>query len=328
MIYKCKNCGGNSIYDPDRKAMWCPHCDGVDSEELLEGTTMENCSNCGAPLEGVGEFTSAMKCGHCGSYLILKERVEGKNEPDLILPFMVSRQKAEEAMKKEFRKRILTPSSFLTKQSLESMEGSYVPFWLYDYESRVDYEGKATKVRVYRRGDTEITETSHYRVVRKLDIDFDKIPVDASSRMADDVMDLMEPYEYRALENFAHKYMSGYEGEVVNFPAEDLESRVEEKARQDSDDILSGTISGYNTCIPVHKNIDLKRKSAYFALLPVWVYRYRFRGKEYIYHINGQTGKVIGKTPTDGKKALLYTATVFALTSMAGVFINMILGVM
>ena len=86
--------------------------------------------------------------------------------------------------------------------------------------------------------------------------------------------------------------------------------------------------AGKSRDIPVHKNIDLKRKKAYFALLPVWVYCYRFRGKEYVYHINGQTGKVIGKTPTDSKKAVLYTATVFALISMAGVFINTILGVM
>lgn len=328
MIYKCKNCGGNSIYDPDKKAMWCPHCDGVDSEEQIDSPSMENCGNCGAPLEGIGEYTSALKCSHCGAYIILKERVEGENQPDLILPFMVSRQKAEEAMKKEFKKRILTPASFLTRQSLEGMEGSYVPFWLYDYQSKVDYEGKATKVRVYRSGDTEITETSHYRVVRKMDIEFDKIPVDASSRMADDVMDLMEPYEYQALENFTMKYMSGYEGEMVNFKEEELENRVEEKARADSDNLLSATISGYTTCVPVRKDIALTRTKADFALLPVWVYRYRYRGEEYVYHVNGQTGKVIGKTPTDLTKAVLYSSTVFALTSIACVLINMILEVL
>ncbi len=324
MIFKCKNCGGNSIYNPDKKAMWCPHCDGLDSEERVETSSLEICGNCGAPLEKVEEYTSALKCSHCGTYIILKERVEGDNRPDLILPFQISRQKAEEALKKEFGRRIFTPASFLSQQSLECMEGSYVPFWLYDYRSLVDYEGKATRVRVYTSGDTEYTETSHYRVVRKLNIDFDKIPADASRRMADDVMDLMEPYEYRALENFTEKYMSGYEGEVVNFGQDELEERAKQKARRDSEELLKDTINGYTTCVAVREDSSLVKAKAYFALLPVWVYRYRFRGEDYIYHVNGQTGKVIGKTPTDKGKAILYSGTVFALASIACVLVNLL----
>ena len=328
MIFKCKNCGGNSIYHPDKKAMWCPHCEGLDSQEAVESPSMEVCANCGAPLQEVGEYTSALKCGHCGTYIILDERIKGENAPDLILPFQISREKAEEAMKREFGRRLFTPASFLTRQSLECMEGSYVPFWLYDYRVRIDYEGKATRVNVYTRGDTEYTETSHYRVVRKLDVDFDRIPADASKRMADDIMDLMEPYEYQALENFTARYMSGYEAERVNFAEDELRERVETKARGDSEELLDGTINGYTTCIPVHKDISLSKTKAYFALLPVWVYRYPFRGEEYIYYVNGQTGKVIGKTPTDLKTAILYSGTVFALTSAALGLLNLIMEVL
>ena len=328
MIFKCKNCGGNAVYDPDRKAMWCPHCDSNDSEEKIETNTITNCGNCGAPLDHLGTFTSALKCAHCGSYIILEERVEGKNRPDLILPFEISRKNAEEILKKEFSKRVFTPDSFLDNNSLQCMEGSYVPFWLYDYLTKVDYEGKATKVSVHRRGDFEITETSHYHVVRKMEIQFDKIPVDASKRMADDVMDLMEPYEYRALCNFEEKYMSGYEGEVVNFSKEEEEQRAVEKAKRDSEDLLSESMGGYTTNIPERKNIELTARKAYFALMPVWVYKYHFRGKEYIYHVNGQTGKVIGKTPTDGKKALLYSGTVAVLVGMSCQCINWILEVL
>ena len=36
MIFKCKNCGGNAVYHPEKKKMWCPHCDSEDSEERLD----------------------------------------------------------------------------------------------------------------------------------------------------------------------------------------------------------------------------------------------------------------------------------------------------
>ena len=327
MIFKCRNCGGNAVYHPDKKAMWCPHCDSEDSEERLDSENMENCTNCGAPLDGVTEFTSALKCSHCGSYIILKDRVEGKNRPHLILPFAISQKKAVEILNKEFGNRILTPDSFLSHSTLECLEGAYVPFWLYDYLARVDYEGKATKVNVYRSGDYEITETSHYTVTRKLNVDFDKIPIDASEKMADDIMDLMEPYEYKALLNFEEKYMSGFQGEVVNFSDTEQEERAMKKARKDAESLLNETITGYTTCVPVHKNIDLTRNKAQFALMPVWVYRYNFRGKEFIYHVNGQTGKVIGKTPTDKKKAWIYSGFVAFMVGMIWQCICWILGV-
>ena len=327
MIFKCKNCGGNAVYHPDKKAMWCPHCDSLDSQERLDSENMETCTNCGAPLEQVGEFTSALKCSHCGAYIILKDRVEGKHRPHLILPFEISKEKAVEIIRKEFGNRILTPDSFLTHASLESFEGSYVPFWLYDYLSTIHYEGKATKVRVYRSGQYEVTETSHYQVVREMDIHFDKVPIDASKRMADDIMDLMEPYEYKALQDFEEKYMSGFQGEVVNFDENQEEERAINKMKGSAETLLAETISGYTTCIPVHKDIDMVKQKAQFALLPVWVYRYQFRGKEYVYHVNGQNGKVIGKTPTDKRKAWVYSGAVAVMIGMIWQSICWILGV-
>lgn len=328
MIFKCKNCGGNSVYHPEKKRMWCPHCESEDSQERVDTGGIDSCSNCGAPLEGVNEFTSALKCGHCGSYLILKERVEGKNKAELILPFAITKEKAVERLKEEFARRLFTPDSFLSHSSLQLMEGSYVPFWLYNYRSHVDYEGKATKVNVTRKGDTEITETLHYRIVRKMEIPFERIPVDASQRMADDIMDLMEPYEYKALLNFEEKYMSGFEGEIYNFASEEGEERAKEKAAEDSQHILNDTINGYTTNVTIHKVINLEKEKASFALLPVWVYKYNFRGKEYIYHVNGQTGKVIGVTPTDKRKGLGYSATIGGLILLICQCINWIVGVL
>ena len=210
---------------------------------------------------------------------------------------------------------------------MDSFEGCYVPFWLYDYLTKIDYAGKATRVRVYRSGQYEVTETSHYQVIRKMDVQYDKVPIDASTRMADDIMDLMEPYEYRALQEFEEKYMSGFQGEVVNFLENQEEGRVEKKVKESAETLLAESIAGYTTCVPLHKDIHMEKQRARFALMPVWVYRYHFRGKEYVYHVNGQTGKVIGKTPTDRKKAWIYSLAVAVMSGMIWQSICWILGV-
>ena len=51
MFFKCKNCGGNTVYAPDKKRMYCPHCESTDSEEKIEDNSLAQCANCGAPLQ-------------------------------------------------------------------------------------------------------------------------------------------------------------------------------------------------------------------------------------------------------------------------------------
>lgn len=305
MIFKCKNCGGNAVYEPGRKMMYCPHCESIDSESIVPDNTMTECVNCGAPIN-IGEYTSASKCAHCGCYIVFNERVEGEYEPHLILPFKVNKDMAVEALNTEFKKRTFIPSSFLSEKSLEGMNGMYVPFWLYDYQAHYDFAGTGTKVRTWRSGDTEYTETSYYDIERHMRAGFDKVPVDASLAMGDGEMDLMEPYVYEDLEGFQPKYMSGFFGEVYNQSASELEGRAKAKVREASDELMHRSLTGYNSITPRNKNLNLESEGTNFALMPVWMYLYQYKGKTYHFHVNGQTGKVVGKTPVSKEKVIAY----------------------
>jgi len=326
VIYKCKNCGGNVIYHPEKKQMFCPYCDSVDCEEEFSDNSTLNCVSCGAPIE-MTEFTSACKCQHCGNYMILEERVENEFNPHLVIPFKISKDQAVELLKKEFQARYFTPSSFLTEATLEKLEGMYVPFWLYDYYATYDYEGTGTKVRTWRTGNVQHVETSYYKLVRNMEADFDKIPVDASDAMKDELMDLLEPYDYQALEDFQKKYMSGFSAERYNHDVMELENRAQRKAQQDADKLLQESLTGYQTITASKKKLNLERQTASFALLPVWVYHYSFRGKTYDYHVNGQTGKILGKTPIDAAKVFAYGATIFGSVGIILSLIKMIVEV-
>ncbi len=327
MIFKCKNCGGNIVYNPEKGKMCCPHCESIDSEDKLPNTgDMMICANCGAPLEGtVKEHTSAFKCPNCSTYTILEPRVEGEFKPDLILPFSVSKQKAIDNMKKEFANRIFTPKEFLNRATVSTMEGTYVPFFMYDYDTSTHYEGTGTKVRHWTSGDYEYTETSYYNIVRDMDAGFDRVPVDASDYMDDQYMDLMEPYEYEALENFQEKYMSGFMGEKYNQPEGELAPRAIDKVHAAVESLINASISGYATVTKKSMNCDAKKKDVKYALLPVWEYIFRYKGEDYKFHVNGQTGKVVGKTPVAKDKVVLFGVTVFGLLSLAGAMIRLLI---
>lgn len=324
MIFKCKNCGGNSVYSPETKKMHCPHCESEDSQEKVAGVGLSQCGNCGAPLEA-GDYTSAMKCPSCGSYHVFEERIDGEYTPHLILPFQVSKKQAVEILRKEFGKRIFTPASFLSNASVSKMEGTYVPFFLYDFHSNIRYSAKGTKVRTWTRGDMRYKETSYFAIERDMDAEFEQIPVDASTMLDNTTMDLLEPYDYKALENFQDKYMSGFQGEIYSDNADALRLRAENKAEADSNAMVRESVSGYATVTEEREQINLQQKKCEYALLPVWIYDFNFQGETYRFHVNGQTGKVIGKTPVAYGKVVGYSATVFALITAAGFLLRTLL---
>ncbi len=310
------------MFDAAKHRLVCPNCRSEDSGESVESGKMTQCVMCGAELE-VKDFASALRCGHCRTWQILTERTSGDYEPHLVIPFCVGKEQAEEILRKEFKTRLFTPGSFLSGSSLEELQGSYVPFWLYDYDSECDFEAVGTKVRTWRSGNTEYTETSRYRVVRDLSINFERIPADASFVMEDGIMDLMEPYEYKELTQFEPMYLSGFFSEVYNDKPEVFEPRAKDKARGASEECLQSTIGGYVTLSPVKKEFNIRLKGTKYALFPVWIYRYRYQGKEYPFYVNGQTGKVVGKSPVSiGSIAAVGISFFVSAAATAGVLLH------
>ena len=329
MIFRCKNCGGNIVYSPEKRKMCCPHCDSLDSEERVDTpalveTYKVSCSSCGAPVD-IKEHTSATRCPNCGNYFILDERVEGQFKPHLIIPFKIGKKDAQEFLKKEFLNRPFTPAGFMSMASLEKMEGNYVPFFMYDFHSDMTYQAVGTKVRSWTSGSYRYTETSYYDVYRDMEADFSRVPVDASIAMEDGIMDLLEPYDYKQLEEHQDKYLSGFLGEKYNIGERELTPRAEAKVKSDSSEMLNATVGGYATLTNVHETINAIKKGVDYALLPVWEYIYAYQGKEYKYHVNGQTGKVLGETPVAKGKVVAYGCTVFALVTIAGFLIRSLL---
>ncbi len=325
MVFQCSNCGGTSVFDPERQKMYCPYCGSEDSESVVPEKEMCSCPACGAPVQ-IGPYTSAGKCGSCGNYIIFDERINGPYEPHLILPFKFSKKQALAELEKEYNKRIFAPSDFIAESNLDKVEGMYVPFFMYDFHSNYEWSGRGNVVRTWTSGDTRYTETKVFHIERNIDVDFEKIPVDASIAMPDTTMDLLEPYDYQALENFKAKYMSGFYGECYNMPAVDLMGRAKKKVENDTESLLMGTVSGYSGVVGENKNMLINNTQTNYALLPVWVYSYQYAGQMYQFHVNGQTGKLIGKMPISKKKAVGYTLTVFGWVFTAVFLFFMIIG--
>lgn len=318
MFFKCKNCGGNVVYSPEKHGMYCPFCESEKSGERTEGDNrgeLTICPNCGGEVK-VEAHTSATQCPYCDSYLIFNERVEGAYEPNIIIPFQLGKEVCKKSIRDKFKRTLFAPTDFLSEARLNGMQGIYVPFWFYDYHTNCIFKGEGTRVRRWRSGDHEYTETSYYAVHRNMDISFEKIPADASVQMPDEVMDLVAPFQYGQLEGFNPEYMSGFYAEKYNMPAEMIEERAKSRMNEDAVKLMKESCTGYSSLRTVQQNVNIKGRKIHYGLLPIWRYIYRYKDKDYPFYVNGQTGKIVGEAPLSRKKMWVYTLTLWACVTL------------
>ena len=81
----------------------------------------------------------------------------------------------------------------MTPERIDDISGIYMPFWLFDMAGQGRFTLIVRGCRIIP-AEYNVTATKHYKVWRKVDLDYDCIPVDASERMRDDLMDKLEPF--------------------------------------------------------------------------------------------------------------------------------------
>lgn len=50
-------------------------------------------------------------------------------------------------------------------------------------------------------------------------------------------------------------------------------------------------------CLPRGQSIRLRRGKVHYALLPVWMLHTKWNGKDFLFAMNGQTGRLVGDLP-------------------------------
>ena len=265
------------------------------------------CPSCGAELI-CDDTTAATSCPYCGNPTVVPGQFSGALKPDFVIPFKLSKEDAVAALKNHYKGKPLLPKAFTNGNHIEEVKGVYVPFWMFDgrAEGHVEYEGLIS--HVHTEGDYEVTTTEHYDVRRGGSIAFEKVPVDASSKMPDDHMDSIEPFDYSDLKPFSTAYLPGYLADKYDVSADECSKRADERAVNTAVSLMAESVMGYTTCVEENKNVSVRRGKVSYALMPVWMLSTKWNGKNYLFAMNGQTGRLIGDLPISKGKFFAWFA--------------------
>ncbi len=326
--YKCPACGGALSFDSGLQKVKCPYCDTEfemealkELDDALRQTTQDNmcwqtkpdaqwqegeqeklrsyiCNSCGGEIL-CDENTAAASCPYCDNPVVMAGNVAGQLRPDLVIPFQLDKNAAKKALTKHLSGKPLLPKIFKSENRIEQIKGVYVPFWLFQADADADIRYRATRVRVWSDSRYNYTQTSHYSIRRAGQLSFSGVPVDGSEKMDNAMMESIEPFDLSQAVDFQTAYLAGYLADKYDVSADDSIHRANERIKKSTQDTFAQTVNGYATVTPVSSSVQLKNSSVKYALLPMWMLTTNYKGKHYVFAMNGQTGKFVGDLPMD-----------------------------
>ena len=326
--YKCPCCGGAIEFNSAAQKLKCPYCDTEFEMDILkaydeelkkeqsdaldwdtepgsewqegetDGMRVYVCPSCGGEIVG-DETTAATSCPYCDNPVVMGKQFSGDFKPDYVIPFKYDRDAAKKGMLDHLSGKRLLPKAFKDENHIEEIKGIYVPFWLFDADVDASMRFRATRIRTWSDSNYNYTETSHYAVARGGDIAFERVPVDGSSKMADDLMESIEPFHFEDAVSFQTAYLAGYFADKYDVTAQESIQRANERIKAGAESEFAATVTGYQTVKPEYSSIRLSNGEAKYALYPVWILHTKWQGENYIFAMNGQTGKFVGNLPLD-----------------------------
>lgn len=364
---KCPNCTANLVFDPDSQKLVCGYCgasfrpdeltfvpeetkdhpEAVTDVSPEEGAPSEKkapeadapetdvpddeyhqfvCNACGASVV-TDKTTSASFCAFCGSPALIGQRLTNEFRPKYMIPFAYGREKAVEKFYGWCKGGRYTPINFVSDKNIEKLTGLYVPFWLFDIDGRMDFSGTGVDVNVVTTGSKTVTTTKFFEVKRQGDYHWQRIPLDAETKIDDALMEAIEPFNYKGLRPYDFKYIPGFFADTYDLKPGDLDQRIRERAKgYMKEEFRSGT-KQYDRINDLKDNSTYGEPRAELALLPVWFLSYKYLGKTYHFAMNGQSGEVAGIPPVSMVKRLILAAAILAvLAVITKILVGLMLG--
>ncbi len=335
LTYKCPNCGGYLVFEPETQHYTCPYCLSDFAQTELDTATSESediqdteentqeqegqvliytCPSCGAEI-ATDTTTAATFCYYCHNPIVLSGRLSGEQMPSLIIPFQISKEEAKKRFLSWIGSKAYVPPDFYSPAQIEKLSGIYFPYWTLDCTLQADMHATARNVRIWRSHDIEYTETKTYAIHRLGEISLTELSRNALTKSQSKMLEGILPFDLKKTCSFHLGYLAGFQAEVKDIEKESLLPELQEEINGYAKSLLSDTLAS-------HQHITTDSFQTYnaqhiwkYLLLPVWILTYQHRSKTYYFAMNGQTGEICGRLPLYKRKLFFTCAGIFVVVT-------------
>lgn len=328
--YSCPNCEAALKFIPEKQVLHCDYCDfemeidgtiGTVEHEFLDNINSDSswnedakvvhCDNCGANTV-VEELDISFTCPFCGSNSVLETKDLPGIKPHRVVPFKIGADLISQNYSKWLKRKFFVPKKVKDNIPKLKLHGVYLPVWTFDAKTLSLYKGRLGKhyTTTVGSGDNKrtVVKTRYFYISGKELVDFDDLIVNAGSKITQDEINAISPFDTNNSYNYEKSYLVGFSAEHY---ATNLEEGWNSSKRMMKEDIRCKVLSHYMYDVISYLNINTTYNDITYkyCLLPIWTGVYSYNNKKYRFIANGETGKVSGKTPISPLKV---TFTVLA----------------
>ncbi|HKM04965.1 MAG TPA: hypothetical protein VJZ04_10360 [Lachnospiraceae bacterium] len=329
---KCPSCGGVMDFSPSTGGLSCPYCDHTETipveeeapteAEELDFNTAELTANCNWGVETKTVLCNACSaesiydslqtsavCPFCGSNQVMEARSEQSIAPGGVVPFQISDKDAASRFHKWINKKWFCPKLAKESAKPKSFNGIYLPYWTFDTNAFTEYRAQfGIDHTTHDKDGKSHTTTNWYHTSGEYREFIDDQLVLASKNHNESILYGLEPYTTKDNKSYKPEYVAGFVAErysiglkeaweiakksIYNKLTNHITDQVQQKKH--ADHVKDLHIN------PIYSDITYK-----YLLLPVWISNFKYKDKIYQFMVNGQTGKVSGKTPVSALRVAL-----------------------
>ena len=336
---KCANCGGNLYYNPSTKSLFCDNCKtsypikntatiqyhnlneqskNQDNSEYQALNKVFKCPNCGANVV-LSRLEISAKCPYCATGLVIDDKNIVGLKPDAVIPFEFDEAEAGRRFVGNIKKRFFAPNKFKKQLPENDIFGIYIPSFGFDADTFSVYSGQLYNEHTVTDGQGHTrTVRNYFKIAGNYDNDYHDIMVESSAHIYQSDLNGLLPYKYNQKQPYSNAYIMGYSVEqydkTVDACKGEYRQILDGKIRQDI--LRKYSYSGVSY---LNINTQYKNERYLYNILPLYRFEYKYKNKNYITYMNGQTGKVDGNTPKSGIKIAM--VVILALLVVVGFII-------
>ena len=336
---KCPGCGATVVYDPETLAMSCPFCGysrelpkpGETTKEVEEldfataknrasvdwGTVKKSvvCKNCGAETV-VDDVDTALCCPFCGSTQVMPvDNDENVMAPGGLIQFAISKEKAEQLFKKWMKGKLFAPNEAKKSCEAKNFNGMYLPYWTYDSQTTSPYTVKLGFEE--GSGDNKHTVYRTYKGIYERFID-DEV-VYGSKKTTNPYIRSASDFDFSKLQSYDPQFVAGFTAERYSVGLDEGWETAKEQIRKKLKSEIGQMEKKKRRADSISK-VDFATSYANvtfkYILAPIWIANFKFKDKVYNIVVNGQTGKIAGKSPVSPFKVAIAIAIVVAIIAL------------
>ncbi len=340
--YLCPNCGASISYSIHETVLVCQFCGftrKVDAEvtseskdqpldavlpttraqRWAESQSRVTCEQCGVVvIQPAGQ--TADSCPYCGSNrFITSSSLVEMIDPQVIGPFKVEPQQANDQIKAWLGKGWLAPDNLAAEHGGMNLHPGYYPFWIFEGTLEIPWFCDVN-VGSGRLAQWEAHTGSHFE-------NFKDVLVPGLRKLVPSELAGIEPFDTGALLDFSPDYLAGWMALTYDLPLADASLKAREQVVKNVQPSIESQVEvghpkrNFSTGVGKWSGITYK-----LAMLPIYIGNYAFQGKRYRLLVNGQTGKVSGKKPVDNIKMAMMGVIGLIILAVIVVILVLLIG--